>query len=111
MLSVEEFKWQPLLNHTNPFLAFAGCLELGRELIGSARLKVFLAPLDLQIPKRSKDTREVRRHDTIHRMAARYSLLLAQWDGSHETSAVRTRIRSLALSQLTPCDFERHVAP
>src|SRR5262252_1295046 len=40
-LSVEEFKWQPLLNHTNPFLAFAGCLELGRELVGSARLKVF----------------------------------------------------------------------
>src|SRR5215469_699434 len=40
-LSVEEFKWQPLLNHTNPCLAFAGCLELGRELIGSARLKVF----------------------------------------------------------------------
>src|SRR5215813_7171441 len=70
-----------------------------------------LAPLDLQIPKRSKDTREVRQHDTIHRMAVRYSLLLVQWDGTHETSAVRTLIRSLVLSQLTPCDFERHVAP
>src|SRR5262249_54027577 len=69
------------------------------------------APLDLQIPNRSNDTREVRRHDTLHRMAVRYSLLLVQWDGAHETSAVRTRIRSLVLRQLIPGDLERHVAP
>src|SRR5262244_3588915 len=61
------------------------------------------APLDLQIPNRSNDTREVRRHDTLHRMAVRYGLLLVQWDGAHETSAVRTRIRLLVLRQLQSC--------
>src|SRR5215831_20349554 len=62
--------------------------------LSSAQGFLPLAPLDLQIPKRSKDTHEVRQHHTIHRMAVRYSLLLVQWDDAHETSAVRTRIRS-----------------